>query len=178
MSDYPALLNIAYDILQEKQLLPEKFVRFQATLDKLQPMDVSGYFLDINQTIDNYKEQYANLVKELGVMSSGETKKELLSTFFMSLLDLFKMAYTTYEEDEEKLQPFHSLLDKFVIFLETKTIPPLTPVEQGLLLELSESAWSYTRTQQSMLNIAKQIGGKLKNHTRKQKQKQKQKRKA
>lgn len=171
MRDYPTLLNIAFDIFQQKTLLPEKFVRFHSIVSNLQPMDVSDYFIDINEQIDNYNRQYALLVRELGVLSSGEPKKELVSSFFLSLLDLFKMAYTTYEQDEEKLQPFHTTLDKLVTILETKNVPEMTPLEQGLLVELSNSAWNYTKTQQSMMNVAKQVGGKLKNHTRKQKRK-------
>ena len=170
-SDYPTLLNVAYDIFQQKELLPETFVRFSTILNTLTPMDVSGYFIDINNRIDDYTRQHAILVRELGVLSSGEPKPSLLSSFFMALLDLFKMAYTTYSHDEEKLQPFYSLLDKFVTFLESKKMPALDPVEEGLLIELSNSAWKYTKTQQTMVAVAKQVGGRLKNHTRKHKRK-------
>jgi hypothetical protein len=175
MRDYPTLLNLAYDILQEKKSLPEKFVKFEFYIQTLPPeipSEVNELFIDINRQIDDYKHQYAILVQELGVLSSGNsTKHDTVYSFFMSLLDLFKLAYTTYQEDEVKLQPFHVCLDTFVTFLETKSFPPLTPLEQGLFLELSKSAWNYTKTQHSMTAVAKQVGGRLKNHTRKQKRK-------
>ena len=176
MRDSPTLLNIAYDIFQQKSLLPEKFVRFEQFIETLPPeipQGVNELFIDINRQIDNYREQYAVLVGELGVLSSGDGKKDSVYSFFISLLDLFKMAYTTYEHDPERLEQFQNTLDKFVTFLETKSFPQMTPLEQGLLLELSKSAWSYTKTQQSMVTMAKQVGGKLKNHTRKQKHKRK-----
>lgn len=175
MRDYPTLLNLAYDILQEKKSLPEKFVKFEFYIQTLPPeipSEVNELFIDINRQIDDYKHQYAILVKELGVLSSGNsTKHDTVYSFFMSLLDLFKLAYTTYQEDEVKLQPFHVCLETFVTFLETKSFSPLTPLEQGLFLELSKSAWNYTKTQHSMTAVAKQVGGRLKNHTRKQKRK-------
>jgi hypothetical protein len=175
MRDYPTLLNLAYDILQEKKSLPEKFVKFEVYIQTLPPeipSEVNELFIDINRQIDDYKEQYAILVKELGVLSSGTTtKQDTVYSFFMSLLDLFKLAYTTYQENEVKLQPFHVCLETFVTFLETKSFPPLSPLEQGLFLELSKSAWNYTKTQHSMTAVAKQVGGRLKNHTRKQKRK-------
>ena len=175
MRDYPTLLNLAYDILQEKKTLPEKFVKFEFYIQTLPPeipSEVNELFIDITRQIDDYKHQYAILVKELGVLTSGNsTKQDIVYSFFMSLLDLFKLAYTTYQEDEVKLQPFHVCLETFVTFLETKSFPPLTPVEQGLFLELSKSAWNYTKTQHSMSAVAKQVGGRLKNHTRKHKRK-------
>ena len=58
MSEYPALLNQAYDILQQKERLPEKFIHFDVIVESLPPeapKEVSELFLDINQQIQNYK---------------------------------------------------------------------------------------------------------------------------
>lgn len=175
MSEYPALLNKAYDSLQQKERLPEKFIHFDLVVEALPtetPNEVSELFIDINKQIQNYKEQFAVLVQELGVLASRDpVKQDIVYTFFMSLLDLFKLAYTVYQSNPEKLQPFQDLLEKFVHFLDTSELVLEEPLEKGLLYELTKSAWSHTKTQESMKTLAKQVGGRLKRHTRKVKRK-------
>jgi hypothetical protein len=175
MSEYPSLLNRAYDKLQQKERLPELFIHYEMIVETLptEPTkEVSDLFVDIHQEIQNYKDQFAQIVQELGVMATRDpVKQDNLYSFFLSLLDLFKLAYTVYANDPEKLKPFEELLEKFVRFLETKSFPLDTPLQQGLLAELTKSAWSHTKTQMTMKTLAKQMGGRLKNHTRKQKRK-------
>lgn len=175
MSEYPSLLNTAYDKLQQKERLPELFIHYETIVESLptEPVkEVSDLFVDIHQEIQNYKEQFAQIVQELGVVATRDpVKQDSLYSFFLSLLDLFKLAYTVYANDPEKLQPFQDLLEKFVVFLDTKSLPLETPLEKGLLAELTQSAWNHTRTQITMKSVAKQMGGRLKNHTRKHKRK-------
>jgi hypothetical protein len=175
MSDYPTLLNKAYDMLQQKERLPELFIHYEMmseTLPSEPTEEVRNLFVDINEQVQNYKEQFAIIVQELGVLSTRDPmKQDSLYSFFLSLLDLFKLAYTVYQDDPEKLKPFQDLLEKFVLFLETKSFPLETSLEKGLLAELTKSAWSHTKSHQNMKSLAKQVGGKLKRHTRKQKRK-------
>lgn len=175
MADYKDLLNTAYSFLQQKEKLPEKFCHFDVIVEELPPTipeEIQSLFQDVNEQIKAYNEQFLILKQELGVLCVREPgHQNKVSQFFSSFLDLFKLAYTVYIEDPEKLQPFQSLLEKFVGFLKTNSMTLETPLEKGLLLQLTKSAWAYTKTQDTMKSVAKQVGGKLRRHTRKQKRK-------
>lgn len=175
MADFKELLNTAYTLLQQKEKIPEKFCHFDVIVESLPaeiPQEVNDLFQDVNEQIRAYNEQFLILKQELGVLCTKEPgHHDTVQVFFTSFLDLFKLAYTTYEQVPEKLQPFQNLLEKFVQFLQTNSLKLDTPLEQGLLLQLTKSAWAYTKTQQTMKSMAKQVGGRLKNHTRKHKRK-------
>ncbi len=175
MADFKELLNTAHALLQQKEKIPEKFCHFDVIVESLPPeipTEVNELFQDVNEQIRAYNEQFLVLKQELGVLCTRESgHHDTVQVFFTSFLDLFKLAYTVYEQLPEKLQPFQTLLEKFIQFLQTNTMKLDTPLEQGLLLQLTKSAWAYTKTQQSMKSMAKQVGGKLKRHTRKQKRK-------
>jgi hypothetical protein len=177
MGDYPSLLDTAYESLQQKEMLPEKFCHFEVILESLPPtvpVEVTSLFQDINKQIEAYNEQFAILIQELGVLCTRDPrKKPTVELFFSAFLDLFKLAYTVYENEPEKLQQFQRLLEEFVRFLQTTTMNVEDPIQQGLLLQLTKSAWAYTKTQDSMKSLATQLGGnrKLKNRTRKHKRK-------
>ena len=175
MADFKELLNTAHTLLQEKEKLPEKFCHFDVIVEDLPPTiphEVSSLFQDINKQIQAYNEQFLILKQELGVLCTRDPKhQDKVEQFFSSFLEFFKLAYTVYIEDPQKLEPFQRLLEKFIGFLQTNTIKLDTPLEKGLLLQLTKSAWAYTKTQESMKSMAKQVGGKLKRHTRKLKRK-------
>ncbi len=170
---YTDLLNEGYALLQQKNL-PEKFV----TLEKLlqtpyEKKDVSYLFVDINKQIQNYKDQFAVIVQELGVLAPTPLQKnETVSLFFLRLLDLFKMANTVYiESSNSRHQTFKLLLEKYVEFLGTGEISFASDEERSLFDALVKSAWALTKSQSSMNAQAKQVGGRLKNKTRKHKRK-------
>lgn len=175
MSEYSSLLNKAYALLQEKDKLPEKFCHFDVIVESLPPTvpeEVNQLFHDVNRQIDAYNEQFQVLLNELGVLCTRDsTKKTIIEIFFSALLDLFKLAYSVYQNNPDQLQPFQTVLESFVRFLETNSMNLEDPIQQGLLLQLTKSAWAYTKTQQSMKTMATQVGGTLKNRTRKQKRK-------
>lgn len=179
MADFKELLNTAHAFIQQKEKLPEKFCHFDVIVEDLPPTipeEVNDLFRDVNEQIRAYNEQFLVLKQELGVLCTREPgHQDKLFQFFTSFLDLFKLAYTVYVDDPTKLQPFQQLLGKFIQFLQTNTMKLETPLEKGLLLQLTKSAWAYTKTQETMKTMAKQVGGRLKRYTRKQKQKQKRK---
>jgi hypothetical protein len=173
MADFKELLNTAHELLHQKEKLPEKFCHFDAIVESLPPTipdEVYSLFQDVNEQIRAYNQQFLVLKQELGVLCTKEPgHQDKVTKFFSSFLDLFKLAYTVYLQDPEKLKPFQDLLEKFIVFLKTNTLNLETPLEKGLLLQLTKSAWAYTKTQETMKSVAKQEGGKLKNRTRKQK---------
>ncbi len=175
MADFKELLNTAHFLLQQKERLPEKFCHFDVIVEELPPTipeEVNELFHDVNEQIKAYNEQFLILKQELGVLCTRDpTQQDKVQKFFTSFLDLFKLAYTVYINDPQKLEPFQQLLTKFTEFLTKNTMKLETPLEKGLLLQLTKSAWAYTKTQESMKTMAKQVGGKLKRHTRKQKRK-------
>jgi hypothetical protein len=173
METYTSLLNKAYDLIQQKQQLPEKFVKVEAALrtPQFSKEDISPFFVDMNEQIQKYKDQFAVIVHELGVVAGSSKKEELVHDFFLHLLDFFKLANTVYAQDQTKRHEFQTLLQSYVTFLETGTLSFSTATQESLFDELTKSAWALTKSSNTFQAVAKQEGGRLKNRTRKHKRK-------
>jgi hypothetical protein len=170
---YTDLLNRGHALLDQKNL-PEKFIKLNNVLQTpYEKTDVSYLFVDINQQIQDYKDQFAVIVQELGVLAPTPLQKnETVSLFFLRLLDLFKMAKTVYSDSSNTRRlTFQVLLDKYVEFLGTGEISFDSDEERSLFDELVQSAWALTKSSTSMNALAKQEGGRLKSKTRKHKRK-------
>ena len=177
---YEGLLEKGYELVNTKTNLPELFCLYTSAISKLPEQDyhtpeveekVKSLFQDINKQIDLYNEQFQVLVEELGVLchdSPGDTSQ----TFFYGLLDLFRLAYTTYQKYPETLQEFLPLLTEVVNLLEFKRFGEQDNVVQNaLLLQMTKSAWALTKNPKPMNAAAKQIVSNRKQKTRKQKRK-------
>jgi hypothetical protein len=177
---YSTELQTAYSFVQDPSKLPELFCTFTSQLQDISPdiftpeiqTQVKEYFQDVNKRIEQYNEQYEILLQELGVLCSEGSKSSIPSRFFQALLDFFRLAYSLYEDQPEKLQVFYPLLQQLTQLLQTGQFQLKgEPLEKALLFQLTTSAWVYSHTNQSMQSVAKQIGGAKKNKTRKQKHK-------
>lgn len=178
---YSTELQRAYTFLQDTSKLPELFCTFTSRLQGISPdvfapeiqTQVKEYFQDVNKRIEQYNEQYEVLLQELGVLCNEDSSKSSIpSRFFQALLDFFRLAYSLYENQPEKLQVFLPLLQHLTRLFETGTFELKgEPLEKALLFQLTTSAWVYSNTNQSMQSVAKQIGGSKKHKTRKQKRK-------
>jgi hypothetical protein len=167
---YTDLLNRGHALLDQKNL-PEKFIKLNTVLQTpYEKKNVSYLFVDINQQIQNYKDQFAVIVQELGVLAPTPLQKnETVSLFFLRLLDLFKMAKTVYDSSNTRRQAFEALLERYVEFLGTGEISFDSDEERSLFDELVQSAWALTKSPTSMNTLAKQEGGRLKSKTRRHK---------
>ena len=186
--DYQETLTKAYEHLDTKKNTPELFCSFVNTIQSV-PSDITpetqkkfqNLFPAINKRIQEYDEQYQIIVNELGVLctQSSETETETVDIskkFFRGLLDLFNLAYAVYEEDPETVEVFTPLLEEIEGLLSTgKMNVPTDPLEQALLVQLTNTAWAFTKAQEDMKVYAKQVGGKRnqtqKGKTRKNKRK-------
>jgi hypothetical protein len=184
---YTDLLNRGHALLQQKNL-PEKFVRIGNLILESHPEeDVSDLFMDINEQIEAYKQQFAIIVQELGVIAPMPIRKnELASLFFLRLLDLFKLARRQANENNTRLQIYQDLLQKYVDFLEAEqgTIEFETQRERSLFEKLGLSAFASAKKmkntdepeirnelRKTTTLVEKQEGGRLKRKTRKHKRK-------
>lgn len=181
---YAELLNQTFTAFQSSPSLPDNFctyVKFIETIptDTITPeilAQVKDYFYDVNERIKQYDEQYHVLVQELGVLCSEESKSTIPERFFRTLLDFLRLAYSVYEKEPSKLQVFTPILKSLHDLFQTKTFKLEGELlQKALLLQLTKSSWILSKQTQPIETIAKQMGGSLKNKTRKQKQKQKQK---
>lgn len=183
---YSDLLNRGHALLQQKNL-PEKF----KTIGKLivEPdadVDVSDLFLDINNQIQAYKEQFALIVQELGTLAPvTNPKKDIQYLFFLRLLDLFKLARSQSSEKNARFQMYQDLLQKYVNYLEAEqgaTLEFGSPREKSLFRKLGLSAFASAKKMEgaeesevkavlmnAMKRNEKQQGGHIKNKTRKHK---------
>lgn len=171
--DYQETLTKAYEQLDTKKNTPELFCSFVNTIQSV-PSDITpetqkkfqSFFPAINKRIQEYDEQYKIIVNELGVLctQSSETEtSDISKKFFKGLLDLFNLAYSVYEGYPEKVEVFTPLLEEIENLLSTgKMNIPTDPLEQALLVEMTNTAWAFTKAQEDMKVYAKQIGGKRK----------------
>lgn len=184
MSDqYAELIREAYEVLNKPTNLNTLFCEFTKEILTLPPPDtatqakVDALFKDVNKQIDLYNEQYQVLKQELGVLCRSDTQTDIPKKFFSALVELFRLAYTTFQHyptelDDYRIE-FQSVLDllrggKFQLQGE--------PYQKALLLQLTKSAWATTKkfSTQTMDQMATQLtnqtkqGGK-RNKTRKQK---------
>jgi hypothetical protein len=179
--EYSNELNQMYEYLQTSKNLPDRFCAYVNTIEKTSPESYSSdilnkvkeSFYDLNERIKQYDEQFDLLVMELGVVCRNDPSLTTVpQRFFHSLLDFFKLAYSLYESDPEKLQPYYRILKQLRKDLVSGTITQEGDLfEKALLLQLTKSAWILSNPNTSMNQSAKQIGGSLKNKTRKQKRK-------
>jgi hypothetical protein len=182
MSDYPSQLADAYTKVTTQKNLPELFCRFIDAVQTVPPeilsaesTAVQSLFNDVNSAIQQYNRQFQLLINELGVLCKTSPQQATkVQAFFTSLLDLFRLAYTVYENDPTNLPPFQELLQKILVLLDTSSIDlqQETPFQKALLVQLVTSAWALTNTRQSMEQVVKetkqQAGGNRKRKTRKQ----------
>ena len=172
-SDYQAIKTQ----FQTIHSLPDLFCQLTKQLEQLPPeihnvevqKQVQQLFLDVNEEIQRYNEQYQLLVRELGVLCK-EDSQDQVHRFFQALLDLFRLASSIYQTNPEKLAPFGALLHEFRQAIDTKTWKIEGDIfQKALLFQLTKSAWVFTRTEKDMTAYAKvvqkQSGGK--NKTRK-----------
>jgi hypothetical protein len=167
-----------FEAFQNTKNIPDIFCVFVEQLktipaESLTPdvqNQVKNYFQDINKRIQEYDDQYKILLNELGVLCGANTKPPIAQRFFQSLLDFFRMAYSVYQDQPEKLQVFETILRQIKTLFQTGTLQfEGTPLEKALLLQLTRSAWILSHPPTSMEKVANQIGGRKKNKTRKQK---------
>ncbi len=173
MSDYPTDLAAAYTKVNTQKNLPELFCQFIEAVQTVSPeilatesTAVQTLFKDVNSAIQQYNRQFQLLINELGVLcktSSHPATK--IQAFFTSLLDLFRLAYTVYENDPTNLAAFQGLLRTVLGLLDTAhiTLQQETPFQKALLVQLVTSAWALTNARQSIEQVAKetkQQGGK------------------
>jgi hypothetical protein len=131
---------------------------------------VNQLFQDINTQIQLYDRQYDILKQELGVLCPSNSQGASADKFFDALLTLFRLAYTTFQGGKE-LDDFLVGLQCVLTVFQTNTFKlEGEPYQKALLLQLTKSAWAYTKTPTSMQLTAKQLTKKGGNTTRKQKQ--------
>lgn len=182
---YKDLLDRGHALLQQKNL-PEKFKTVgNLILENSEEVDVSDLFVDINQQIEAYKQQFVLIIKELGILAPTPSQKnEIWYLFFLRLLDLFKLARRQANEKNTRLQIYQTLLQKYVDFLENGTLDFESPKERSLFEKLGLSAFASAKKMKNAEDseiksallsttnaLAKQEGGRLKNKTRKHKRK-------
>lgn len=134
--------------------------------------EVKSLFYDVNQRIREYDQQYQVLLKELGVLCPmGATKQDSINYFFKTINDYLQLGLTTYSHDPEKKKVFADVTELMNKFLKKEIFDfeQAQPLEKALLVQITKSAWVLTNPEKSMNKVAVQLGGKLKNKTRKNK---------
>ena len=183
--DYPTVYQQNSQLLKSNEKkLPDLFCKFVAAIEEFPHETVSNvelYTGDMEKRVKEYDEQYQVLLHELGVLcSKQQTKADISLVFFQNLLDFFRLAYSVYQDQPEKLEKFHGLQQDLQRFLEKGTLTIQgdvqgEPLQKALLLQLTNQAWALTSSGKSIGSVAKQVGGTLKkqnkHRTRKQKQK-------
>lgn len=175
---YEEQLESTKALLEEPDSLQERFCVLASQIDTLASEDpqvqaqVKDLFYDVNQQIQAYQEQFQVLVEELGILCRTPSAHQTETTrFFINLVDLLQLAFTTYQEDLDRLAPFLKVLERLGLFLtkQTETLSQ-DPLSDALLLSLLQSAWAFTSPTKTLRAEAKklQAGGK-RNRTRKQK---------
>ena len=131
---------------------------------------VETLFYDVNQRIRQYDSQYNIILKELGVLCRKEDKDKI-KAFFQTINDFLQLGLTTYAHDPEKKEIFEQVTKLMENFLnkDISDFEQAQPLEKALLVQITKSAWALTNPNLSMNQVAKQIGGKYKNKTRKAK---------
>lgn len=131
---------------------------------------VNTLFYDVNQTIRNYDKQYNILLQELGVLCPS-TKEDSINFFFKTINDYLQLGLTTSPPDSEEYKTFDAVAKMMNNFLNNKIsdFEQAQPLEKALLVQITKSAWFLTNPDRNMSHVAQQIGGKLKNKTRKNK---------
>ncbi len=175
---YAEKLTQTFTAFQTSKSLPDNFCKFVKVMESI-PVEsitpeilaqVKTYFYDVNERIKQYDEQYQVLLIELGVLCSEESKSTVPERFFRTLLDFLRLAYSVYEKEPTKLAGFYPILVSLDNLFQTGTFKlegELLP--KALLLQLTKSSWILSKQTQPMEKVAKQIGGSLKQKTRKQK---------
>lgn len=169
----------AYNTLNTHKKIPELFCKLiqaiqtlpSATYSQEAQDQVNQVYIDVNTKVEEYNRQFQILLNELGVLCRRTNQNSKFQEFFTSFLDLLRMAYTVYNEDEAKLEQFQPVLQKLLVLLKTNQIhlEQENTFQNALLLQLVNSAWALTNTRGESLEqaarAAKQQGGRK---TRKQ----------
>lgn len=177
-SSYTVTLQEAYESLTKNQTnISALFCTFTAGVTSLPEPDaetqerVKQLFQDINKQIELYDRQYEVLKQELGVLCPANPQGTSAKQFFDALLTLFRLAYTTFQEEPDDLDDFLLGLQCLTKVLQTNTFQlEGEPYQKALLLQLTKSAWAYTKNPMSIELAAKQLAKGGRNKTRKQKQ--------
>lgn len=177
MADYSELLEGGYQRLKTKTL-SRAFCTFVDELTSIASANTpenqkatQELFLDMNSQIDRYNEQFQVILDELGVLCKETSKPNDIENFFEALLDLFRLAFSVYQTQPDKLDKFHPLLQNIVLVMDTQkpNLKQEDPLKQALLLQLAKSAWALSNARNSMEITAKALKEKQKQKTRKQK---------
>lgn len=180
MADFQEEFKTAYTALNAKKNLPELFCKFMDALRAIPPTAhaneiknaVKNVFQDVNTAVQEYNEQFQIMLRDLGVLCQNTpAQQDKIKEFFVAYVDLLRLAYTVYKEDEETLQAFHPLLQKLLTLIETKqmNIEQEEPFQNALLLQMVNSAWALSNATQSMESVANKIKEQRGGHkTRKQ----------
>jgi hypothetical protein len=176
--EYPTQHQTTVELLNNEKInIPDLFCKYVASIERFPAESHTQEIMSaMNKRIEEYDEQYQILLNELGVLcSQGQTKADISLVFFQNLLDFFRLAYSVYQEQPEKLEKFASLLHDIQTFLKTKKLVVQGgPSQEALLLQLTKSAWNMTSSEKSIAAVAKQVGGSLKKQTKHKTRKHKQ----
>lgn len=183
--DYPTEYQRTVELLNNQKInIPDLFCKYVAAIEAFPADSHSPEILStvevslegMKKRIEQYNEQYQILLNELGVLcSTQQTKTDISLLFFQNLLDFFRLAYTVYQDQPEKLEMFTSLLHDIQTFLKTKKLDVAgEPQQKALLLQLTSQAWDMTPSQKSIEAVANQIGGSLKKQNKHKTRKHKQ----
>lgn len=186
MSDqYEELIREASELLNKSTNLNTLFCEFTKEILTLPAPDtptqakVDALFKDVNKQIDLYNEQYQILKQELGILCRPAIQTDIPKKFFSALVELFRLAYTTFQHYPTELHDFQVEFQSVVELLrDGKFQLQGEPYQKALLLQLTKSAWATTKkfSDQTMDQMVTQLrtqmkhtqGGK-RNKTRKQK---------
>lgn len=183
MSDSQDQFQKAYTAVNTQKNLPELFCKFVDALRAISSSaqspelqaEVKTVFQDVNTAVQQYNDQFHLMLRELGVLCQNTPMhRDKIREFFIAYIDLVRLAYTVYKEDEETLQKFHPLLQLLLTLLDIKQIEldQHNPFQNALLLQVTNSAWALSNNSSSMESLANTIKQHRGGHkTRKQKQK-------
>ena len=180
MSESLDQFQTAYTAVNLQKNLPELFCKFVDALQAIPPSaqspelqaEVKTVFQDVNAAVQQYNEQFHLMLRELGLLCQNTAvHRDKIKEFFIAYIDLLRLAYTVYKDDEETLQKFHPLLQKLLTLIETKKInvEQDEPFQNALLLQMVNSAWALSNTSTSMDAVVNKIKQQRGGHkTRKQ----------
>lgn len=182
MADFPTLLMGGYSKLKTHTNMSHLFCSFVDDLSRVSTqqvpvVSVDHLFIDMNKQIDKYNEQFQVILDELGILCKDTSTSKGVEQFFEALLDLFRLAFSMYEKDPEKLSQFQPLLQDLVHRMDGETKHPAhDPLQNALLQQLTKSAWSLSKSRESMEDTAaalkrqpQKISRHIHTRTRKQK---------
>lgn len=144
--------------------------KIDKTLVDTNKENVKTFLKGVNQRVKDYDSQYQVLLKELGVLCPS-IKEDTINVFFKTINDFLQLGLTTSPPDSNEYKTFDAVITLMNRFLkkEISDFEKAQPLEKALLVQITKSAWALTNPDKDMEKMAQQIGGKLKNKTRKNK---------